>query len=378
VSSDFLRAVKPDVVALTGITENYERAISYARSVKRFNPKIKVIIGGVHISSVPESLSRFMDVGIVGEGEQTFLELLENNFEPASSINGLVYWKDDNLRMTPPRELIEPLDNIPHPMRNMYGSEPRQPYLFTSRGCTYRCVFCSSSRFWKKVRFHSAEYVAEEIRQLVRTGCKFINIYDDCFPLNLSRVKRIKDLIRGCDVKFAVAVRANLVTREMAAVFKEMNVTDVGMGLESNSPRILQYLQKGNTPEDNQRAVDILRAYSIHVHCSFIRDVPIETKEDLRLTYDFIKRNRLSYDMYRLMRLPNTPIYEGSTDWSKCKVKRFLPLKMRLRKTVSKFYHTIEKTKQYKMLCQPFRSALRFKRANPEKRETNPAFRRKQ
>ena len=329
-----LVSFKPDIVAMTSITENYPRAEQYARLTKSFNPEIKVLIGGVHISSVPESLSTFMDVGIIGEGEQTFLELLQNNFEPKNTIKGIVFWKGLHLSTTPKRGLIEPLDDIPHPRRDMFGSELRQPYLFTSRGCSYRCAFCSSSRFWKKVRFHSAEYVAEEIRQLVSGGCKLINIYDDCFPLDMDRVRKVKDLIRGLDVKFVLSVRANLVTEEMVAVFKEMNVTAVSMGLESNSPRILKYLQKGNTPSDNQRAVDILTKYGFHIHCSFIRDVPIETKEDLKLTYDFIIRNKLCYDMYRLMRFPNTPIYEGSKDWIKCKVHYYRDRSMRAKRKI--------------------------------------------
>jgi radical SAM superfamily enzyme YgiQ (UPF0313 family) len=318
-----LKTFNPDVVCLTSITENFERAKQYAALTKKASLDIKVIIGGIHISSVPKSLSSDMDIGVIGEGEQTFLELIQNNFEPSEKTTGLVYWNNGQIIVTPERSLIEPLDSIPHPKRDIFLAERRQPYLFTSRGCTYKCAFCSSSRYWKKTRFHSAEYIFEEVKQLISLGYHSINIYDDCFPLNVPRARKVSELVKDLDVTFSLSIRANLVTDEMAFIMKDMHVTDVGMGLESNSQRILDYLHKGNTVQDNQRAVDILRKYGFRVHCSFIRDIEIETKADLKLTYDFIRRNKLSYDMYRLMKFPNTPIYEGSENWDICKVQKY-------------------------------------------------------
>jgi len=314
----------PDVVALTCITENYDRALLYAELAKKFNPEIVVVVGGIHISSVPNSLSSCMDAGVLGEGEQTFLELANNNFVPDDSINGLVYWKNSVLCFTGERGLIEPLDSIPHPKRNIFGSTVKAPYLFTSRGCSYRCSFCSSSRFWKKTRFHSAEYIFEEIKELIASGCSHINVYDDCFPLDIDRVRRVAELVKDLNVTFSLSIRANLVSDEMAMLLKKMHVVEVGMGLESNSDRILKLLNKGNTSVDNQRAIDVLRLHGFRVHCSFIH-VPSETLEDKAATYNFIKRNGLAghHDFYALMRFPNTPLYDGSTDWAACKVKNF-------------------------------------------------------
>jgi len=166
INRHILQSFKPEVVALTCITENYNLAISYAETVKNFNENVKVVIGGVHITALPHSLSRSMDYGVLGEGEQTFLELVQNDFEVTTWIKGLAYWRNGKVAVSQPRGLIEPLDLIPHPKRTMFLPENRKHYIFTSRGCPYRCIFCFSSRFWKKVRFHTPEYVAEEIRQI--------------------------------------------------------------------------------------------------------------------------------------------------------------------------------------------------------------------
>lgn len=311
--------VNPDVVAFSCITENFNLCKKYADIVKAFNPKIKVIVGGVHVSAVPDSLTENFDIGVLGEGEQTFCELAKNNFEPSRSIAGLYF---DGAKTTD-RPLIEPLDSIPYPDRAIYGLGQRDSYVFTSRGCSYRCKFCSSSRFWKKVRLHSAEYVAGELLQLKNSGVRHVTVFDDTFLLSLERVKAIRDLVKGYGLTFNVAARANQVTDEAVAVLKDMGVVKVGMGLESNSANVLRWLEKGNTPEINQRAVDVLHKAHLPFVASFIQGTPVETKADLAETFRFIKKNRVEFDMYRLMPFPNTPIYDGRRDWDACRIRMY-------------------------------------------------------
>lgn len=332
-----LKNTRPDVVAMTSVTENYNLATFYSNSIKKFNPNLKVIIGGIHISVAPTSLSRAIDVGVIGEGEATFLELLKNNFEPNDKIKGIVYRKNDILHKTEDRNLIDPLDSIPHPKRDMFGNEKRPQIMFTTRGCSYRCIFCSSSRFWKKVRFHSPEYVATEINQIKeRFNVTHIGIADDTFILDIERVRQIKDLVKPLGLRYSIEARANLITEEVATILKDMGVKAIGMGFESNSQRILDYLHKGNTVEDNQRAVNILRKYGIKFSGSFIRNIPIETPKDLKLTYDFIHKNAIPYDMYNLQKYPGTPIYEGNENWDSYKVYYYDPKMMKLRKRLFK------------------------------------------
>jgi len=318
--------VNPDVVAFSCITENFNLCKKYADVVKAFNPKIKVLIGGVHVSAVPDSLTEDFDVGVLGEGEQTFYELARNNFEPKSSINGLYF----NGAKTPDRALIEPLDSIPYPDRSIYQLGSRASYVFTSRGCSYRCKFCSSSRFWKKVRLHSAEYVAGELLLLKNMGFSHVTIFDDTFLLSLERVKAIRDLVKGYGLTFNVAARANQITDESVTVLKDMGVVKVGIGLESNSAKVLEWLEKGNTPEINQKAVDVLHKAKLPFVASFIRDTPVETKADLAETYRFIAKNHIEFDMYHLMPFPNTPIYDGGRDWDACRIRKYEPFSYRL------------------------------------------------
>ena len=327
-----LRKCRPDVVAMTSVTENYNLAQKYAQVIKRFNPKIKVVIGGIHISSVPNSLNSSMDVGIIGEGEQTFLELLRNGFEVNSSIDGLVYRENDELILTSKRALIEPLDNIPHPDRSIFWRKQRTVvnsasdfYMFSSRGCTNRCRFCSSSRFWEKLRLHSAGYVIEEILQLKAMGARSICFYDDTFLADVERAREISEAVKDSGLTFHVTARANQITEESARLLKKMGVVGVGMGLESQVAKSLVWLQKGNTPEVNQRAIDVLRANGLRYAASFIKGIPGESMAEFQVTLDFIKRNSIPHDLYSLVKFPNTPLYEGDTDWDACAIKNNQP-----------------------------------------------------
>lgn len=331
VTAGLLGRVKPDVVALTCSTENYPIACKHAKTTKQFNQKIKVLIGGVHISNAPESLTQNFDVGIIGEGEQTFLELLQNDFEPSEKIHGITY----NGIQTENRQLIEQLDNIPHPDRSIYGDVMRAPYIFTARGCPWRCIFCSSSRFWQKVRMHSPKYVAEEISELAAQGVKHVKIYDDTFLLDLKRVERISMLVKDLGLSYSCAARANQISDESLEILQGMNVSNMGLGIESNSAKVLKWMNKGNTPEINQCAVDLMRKHKMPFSASFIVDTPVETKEDVAATMNFIRKNKISYNMNGLMGFPGTPLYDGSTDWGKMKCRDYLPWHLRCKRQLA-------------------------------------------
>lgn len=133
---------------------------------------VPIIIGGTHISTLPHSMKPCFDIGVIGEAEETILELMkyyekEKNFSNVSHIKNLIYFKDKKLKINEKRPLIKDLDSIPYPDRKYinkryfekrivpdnsgYGVLGR---IFTARGCPYRCVFCSTCRFWNTVRFH--------------------------------------------------------------------------------------------------------------------------------------------------------------------------------------------------------------------------------
>jgi radical SAM superfamily enzyme YgiQ (UPF0313 family)/Tfp pilus assembly protein PilF len=315
-----------DLVAISSTSQNYTKAKEIAREIKRRKSQTITVIGGHHVTYLPDTLTEDFDIGVIGEGEKTFGELVEAFQEKKCvldpecfrDIKGIVYWESGKLRKTERRELIEPLDTLPHPARSSGESQ----YLFTSRGCPYHCSFCSSSAFWGKTRFFSAEYVVEEIEQILRMfpGIKQIPIWDDLFIANKPRLRKIIELLEAKGipqkVTFSFSIRANLVDEEMTLALKRLNVIGVAFGAESGSDRILRLMNKGATTVENQRAIDLLSKHHIPVMCSFVVGWPSETEEEAKSTFEFILANYIagklpaSNAINILMPIPGTPVWD--------------------------------------------------------------------
>jgi radical SAM superfamily enzyme YgiQ (UPF0313 family) len=348
--------LKPDLVGITSNTESFSNAINTASALKA-KVNIPVIIGGVHISALPKTLPDCFDIGVLNEGEETALELLEllrkcGGFpaEELRNIRGIIFHATSGIVVTPARAQIEDIDRLPPAARDLVRMDDyfkRQINLFgvkrlvsvmTSRGCVYRCVFCGSPVQWKGVRFHSAHYVAQEIKGIVNNySADGIMFWDDLFITPLKRLKELADLLKkdGLTKKitFWGYVRANLITPEVCQILKEMNVRRVIFGLESASERILNYLKKDSVSvADNQRALELCRRYGITTSSGYIIGTPTETSADLRRSYDFMKKYPLdNTQVYTLIPYPGTEIWQiakdmgivkdSGMDWARLKVQ---------------------------------------------------------
>ena len=316
-----IKSFRPDVVGITAVSQNYNYAKKAAFIAKQAG--LPVIIGGIHISTLPGTMTDNMDVAVIGEGEQTIVDLMDAYIACESfphhildRIPGLAYRENGQLHMTAPRSFISPLDRIPIPDRENFPLSSHGN-VFSSRGCPYRCTFCSSTRYWDKVRFFSAEYVIEELRAINSLRpVKRISFYDDLMIADRKRLDQIAALIRRDPalqkIKYVVNARANLVTDSVAETLASMNVVAVGMGLESGNEKSLAYLKGGNvTVRDNLTAIQNLHRYGITANASFIIGSPDETREEILQTLDFIKHSGLDFsDTYVLIPLPGTPVWD--------------------------------------------------------------------
>lgn len=306
---------KPDLIGISAMTILYKDAMFYANEFKNILA-VPIIIGGVHISTLPTSLKKCFDIGIIGEGEETFAELVElyrikKKFKSTDlgKINGLVFWNNGKLEITNKRELINNLDDIPIPDYKYiddryFDKKPiigldmvkRRGWIITSRGCPYKCVFCSTKQLWDKVRFHSSEYIVKNIEYLLnKYDVKHIIIMDDLFSTSVKRVSELVNVFKKKripeEVTFTIQARANTINDELCALLKQINVKILQFGFESGSKRILSWL-KGNTvtPEINFNAIRTVQKSGMKVFGSFMFGVPGETIEDMKKTINFIKK----------------------------------------------------------------------------------------
>ncbi|KKT44591.1 MAG: hypothetical protein UW35_C0047G0003 [Candidatus Collierbacteria bacterium GW2011_GWF2_44_15] len=324
IDRDVREAIKnfsPDVVGITSVSQNFNYAIKYAKIAKKY--KLPVLIGGTHISVLPNTLTKEMDVAVIGEGEVAIKELLslfikKKKFVKKDLMNlkGLAFWSGRNIVQTEMRPPILKMDSIPRPARDLMKIE-KCTHVFSSRGCPYRCVFCASSRFWNSTRFFSAKYVVDEIKYLYETyGVREIDFWDDLFIVSKDRIKEMVRLLRKENLlgklSYSCAVRSNLIDDSMARLLKRLNVKGVSMGLESGTPRILDYLKGHNINiKNHMKAIRIFKKYGVEPSASFIIGSPSETREEILQTFKFIKDSRLrGFGVYVLTPLPGTPIWE--------------------------------------------------------------------
>jgi len=316
---------RPDVVGISSVSQNFNKAREIASICKDIGSR--VVVGGIHISSLPSCLNRNMDIGVIGEGEETFLQLLRLydgtwDAKVLHKVEGIVFHSGNALEVTPARPLVEPLDRLPFPARDLLRNEGNEAYMFTSRGCPYRCIFCASSRFWLKWRRFSAQYVVNEIKDLLRCypHVRTIKMFDDLFIADRKRLEQIAELLRSEGlhkrVNLLVSATANLIDDEIVGLLKQMNVTEVGIGLESGCERTLAFLKQGVTcVQDNANAIRKLKDSGIWVTGTFVIGSPKETREDIMETLNFIRKTPLDKaSVFILTPYPNTPLWDILTD----------------------------------------------------------------
>jgi anaerobic magnesium-protoporphyrin IX monomethyl ester cyclase len=318
--------VQPDMVGLSTVSQYYSMAVEAADICKRGGAF--VVMGGHHVSSLPTSMTPSMDLGVIGEGEDTMLDVCRTfldkgpSREAFTSIPGVALRDTSGqVSMADPRPLHQPLDDFSFPARDlMHMRQGASVGVITSRGCPYRCVFCASTAFWNRIRFHSAEYVVAEIKEIrERYHTPHVYFWDDLFVANVKRVEQIVQLLQHeptlHGLKYSLTCRANLATDELARLLKEMNAVEVMLGLESMAPRTLKYLKPHVTVEQNRNAVETFHRHGLNVTGFFVIGSPEETGAEIEQTLEYVRTAPLyRAETYLLTPLPGTPVWEYAVE----------------------------------------------------------------
>lgn len=304
---EFLR-FKPELVFMTTVTPYYNDAKNLAQQFKQLDSSVSIVVGGYHVTALPQTMTEHMDFGILGEGEKASLQFMQD------------YLKGTTKKLYS-ADLIEPLDSIPFPARDLVKHMIKSydfTDIITARGCPFNCIFCASTRFWKKVRYHSAEYVVAEIRELAENYTRRLVFVDDLFAVNKKRLKKISTLLRqeGLDIEFNTSARADAFDEEVCKLLREMGCINLCFGFESQTSRVLRYLKRGGAvPEHNVRAVRLCNKHGIGVSASFIIGSRDETEKEILQTLDFAKMKGHRYVIGNVLSpLPGTPLWDEALE----------------------------------------------------------------
>ncbi len=324
---------KPDIIGLSALSVEAGAMKTIADDARKILPKTLIVAGGPHATVFYDLMlgKSGIDIAVLGEGEQTFLELAERVRDASdwSNTPGIAYMKDGKLVKTDPRPPIDDLDSLPYPawdmididaytgyddMNGFLAAWPHMP-VFTSRACPYGCIYCHQI-FGKKFRARSVESVVEEFRRLVDDhGVKEIHIVDDIFNWDVDRAKDIcRGIIAGgikVKIAFPNGVRGDKLDDELLDLLYEAGCYCITFAIESASPRIQKLLKKFANLEKLERAIE--KAYERGmVTCSFfVLGFPTETAEEMEQTIHFALRSKLCRVVFfSAIPFPRTRLYD--------------------------------------------------------------------
>jgi radical SAM superfamily enzyme YgiQ (UPF0313 family) len=308
---DHFRAVlaerDPDVVGLTMMSVDYNPATQAIAIAKQVKPELITIIGGPHVTIALEDALQipYVDYLVIREGEVTFphlLRLVEGGDPPPHRV----------LRGEPPD-----LDAIPFADRDLFLDEwkkwgydldsPEVPFVpelpppfatvIAGRGCLYNCAFCKPGEdylFGKRTRRRSVDNVIAELRQLVeKYGLASFMFHDDCLTEDREWVIEFteKYVAEGLDMPFFCQSRADILVRheDMVVRMADAGLRGYFIGFESGNDRVLKFIRKGTTVEQNLEAARICRKYGVRIWANYMMGLPTETEEEVMDTVRLMK-----------------------------------------------------------------------------------------
>jgi len=328
--TDFVRRFKPDLVGIGTNTPQVKQGWLCAREVKSVFPDVPIVQGGPHVSALPEESAARPEIDIVarGEGEDTWIDIsnhleqwkhanpkfkardmLDPQNKMLDSIMGITYQTPDGkIRHTHERPSVADLDALPFPAYQYFKMDrysSLQPAIdaidkgksfsmMTSRGCPYRCTFCSQSVMAEKWRARSPENVVEEWKHLVNDyGAQEIGILDDSANIDRKRLYHLSELLikeglhKKADWIMINGIRANLADEELLGKMHEAGCKRVAFGVETGDEDILESIDKRVTHDQIKQAFKNARKVGLETVGFFIIGLPGDNEVTMEKTIKF-------------------------------------------------------------------------------------------
>lgn len=307
----------PDIVGVTTMGRtSVEPTCAYVRRLRNVYDGI-IVVGGHGATMMPYPVLQAGATAVVcGEGESTFTEIVNTGI--TDTVKGLALLRDGNVIKTPVRPLIEPLDTLPEPARDLAGSSPEGIGLVeTSRGCPYKCLFCEASRFYQGVwRPFSPARVVEDIENVVSSGATIVHIVDDNFTVDPQRVLQICETLEKKELPlfFYFSARSDdLLHPGLVSALARAHFLRAGIGIETLEPELAHFIGKPISFDIHKEACTKLRKAGIFTVASFITGLPGETDDMRKRCVELaVKVGADAAQFVPFQPLPGTPLEKGT------------------------------------------------------------------
>ncbi|RKY88250.1 B12-binding domain-containing radical SAM protein [candidate division KSB1 bacterium] len=305
-----------DVVGITAMTSTAPRAYEIASIIKNINKKIKIVMGGSHISFMPEEALNYADSVVIGEADEIITDIIEGKISDRIIAGSQ----------------IEDLDSLPfidYSMLEGKGKRIHYKPFITSRGCPYNCTFCTvTSLFGRKYRFRSPDNVIEELKFRIKRNDNKYFFYDDNFTANKTRTKIIleKSLMNNLEFNWIAQVRTDVAKdKELLELSSRTNCSLLFIGLESINPDTLRDYNKRQTVDDIKECIHQLKKHKIRICGMFVLGSDSDDISTIDETVKFCLKMNLDYAQFAILSpFPGTKLYSMlsrtnrifSKDWS--------------------------------------------------------------
>jgi len=323
-----IRRSNPKIIGLQVMFSMKEKALEIAELAKKDSALL--VAGGPLPTVEPEEFLSTFDVVVIGEGEQTMLELVRavQSGTGLMNVRGIAFKEKGEVKSTSPRSFIENLDDVPFPSRELFDNQAYKSYysrnfgytttsIITSRGCPFKCDFCSRPVFGNRFRSRTPANIAEEVAAVRELGYERVWFADDCFTLDRKRMLNICDelLRRRITVGWECLSRVDTVDLEVAERMKQAGCIRVFFGIESGNEKVLEIMNKRATAKQAMDAVCVFKKVGVQVGAFFIIGYPGENDETVLETVNFASSLPLDYLSFTFpYPIPGTGLFERVRD----------------------------------------------------------------
>ncbi|RMD59114.1 radical SAM protein, partial [Candidatus Parcubacteria bacterium] len=305
-----IKEFNPDVIFVETVTPSINHDYQYFRELKE-KTGAKIVVSGPHVTylggkAIEECAA--IDAIIKADYDTRILEVVENLDNPAKlrEIKAIAFRHKDKIVDTGPKYFFPDLDKLPFPDRetiplNRYGEAfyNKLPFtnMLTTRGCPNNCNYCITANIMEGVKWRerSIENVIEEIKELVgKYGVKEINLDDATFNVRRERVLEFCEALKKNKLKilWICNARVDNIDPEMLKAMRSAGCKMIRYGVESADEEILRYMNKNITLDQVRRAFYLTKKAGILALGGFMFGFPLETKETVEKTIQFMKEIR--------------------------------------------------------------------------------------
>ncbi len=316
------RVKDADLIGIYSSTALFGKAKEVLSYIKEYSPDIPCVIGGPHATILPqEAIESGFEYAVIGEGDRIVVELvraLEKG--KVDAVKGVAFRDNEGqIRVNEPLDFIQNLDNVPFPARDLLDYK-RYHHLsiICSRGCPYNCNFCKpmgDKLFGKIFRHRSPENVVDEIERCVKDfGSRPFLFQDEDFSvLGVGWFEGFNEELekRGLKIQWNCVSRVSHINYQLVNLMKRAGCKTIGFGVESGSQKVLNFYRKGITVEQSVKAFDLCHELGVTPSAFIMLGAPMETKEDLELTVNLVKRIQPGYiNISITVPTPGTDLYD--------------------------------------------------------------------